>query len=739
MIARFLALTVCLLTIFGAGALPAEKSEVVLKIEGLASSEHSSVKDILTKRVEFLLGRNVSVEISGDEVTISFEDSADPKATAEALSKRGAVSIMQVPLKYTVVPDREGGYGFMRGRLSSKESGATLTYTDMVPVDKQRVVSESKTLFTEGDLLRQALVNRTPPSVTDDPDKWWEVGLELNPQATREFAELTEKGLGQTILVLLDGELVYAGRIVTPVGGGRVILGFGKSAEQAKALAAVVRSGPLPAKPKLVASRLGAPKEPPPVAAAPYFEAQSHFYREYSWSKKGELLFRLIPQPGWSKADVPSAFPPTKIASFSFDDLSEKVILADGFANASPIGSADGGLVAYASYRSDTNGDKKLDERDNFEIATVRADGSSPELVVPSTKRARTFLLSPEGKLLAYTSTAKGTDRGSVTIVALDSKKETSVSSEKDDDWLLGFAPDSGGFLIASFRSAAAKEGGGSKPRAYEVFFVKADGSRIKLAGAETPTEFISFTPDGAAVLAFVGPQGADGSAGASALVRLSVDGKPKKELLAAARHPEVLAFSDDLSKAACLLDSEGGNGSRELCVADLQDGTEKRLGTAEATDFAGAAFSADGLKLAVCAALDTNGDGKADAADNHQIAVYHTVTGTKTIAADSSTYNRPAVFADGGQSVVFRRIKEDTDGDGLITPRDEGALIRVELKDSEETVLARELDDPSLFAVSPAGSRLIVSVRQPDTDDIRFRVINLGGTVLKVLEGPGF
>ena len=102
------------------------------------------------------VGRSTEVEIEGEDVTISFEDAADPKAAAEALQKRGAVSIMQVPLKFTVIPAPDGKLIFMRGRLSPSGSGGTLAYSDMEQVEVQRVISESTTLFTEADLLPHA-------------------------------------------------------------------------------------------------------------------------------------------------------------------------------------------------------------------------------------------------------------------------------------------------------------------------------------------------------------------------------------------------------------------------------------------------------------------------------------------------------------------------------------------------------------------------------------------------------
>jgi Tol biopolymer transport system component len=746
MLTRCAVLGTALITCFAGQALPAEKSQVILKIEGLRETQQAQVTDVLTKRVEFLLGRNTEVEIKGEDITVSFEDSADPQAAAQALAKRGSISVMQVPFKFTVIPDPEGKLIFMQGRLSPGESGGTLTYSNMEEVTIQRVVAESRTLFTEADLLRRAAAYLDPPAVTDDPEKWWHVAIEFTPQATKKFADMTAKGLGQTIVVLLDGELAYGGRIVAPVGDGRLSLGFGKAGTMAKAFAAVVQSGPLPKKPKLVVSRLGKAVEPAraPAPAAPPFCAQSHFYREYSWAQDGAVMLRVVPQAGWAKAEVPTGFPPTKLVRFSFDDVSESVILEDGFANASPIGSSDAKTIAYLSYRDDTSGDKKLDDRDAFAIAVLRGEGSAPDLVVPAKKGARTFLMSPNARHLAYTAVTKDTDgdgmigpldRGSVSILDLGSKSEVKVSSEADDDWVLAFAPDSTGFLIARFGSDTNKDGKRNKADTPAVLLVKPDGTATRVAGDSRACEFVSFSGDGKSILAFCAPK----ATGGWDLMQLSLDGKSQKTLISGARNPEVLAFSSDFGKAACVLDSEGEGPSRVLCIADLGDGQVKTLGATDKTDFAGAAFSRDGAKLVVCAAGDTNQDGKADAKDNHQIAVYDTATGAKTVAADDSAYNRPAEFADGGRAVVFRRITEDSDFDGLLTPGDRGTLVKVAIDSKEETILAKADDDPSLFSASPDGKKLMISVRQPDSDEIRFRVIDLQGTVLKVLQGRGF
>ena len=73
-----------------------------------------------------------------------------------------------------------------------------------------------------------------------------EIGLELNEDGQKKFAEATAKYIGQAISIYMDDELLISPTVQTQITDGRASITGTKTMEENKALAGVINSGALP-------------------------------------------------------------------------------------------------------------------------------------------------------------------------------------------------------------------------------------------------------------------------------------------------------------------------------------------------------------------------------------------------------------------------------------------------------------------------------------------------------------
>ncbi|WP_392486478.1 protein translocase subunit SecD [Haloimpatiens sp. FM7315] len=98
------------------------------------------------------------------------------------------------------------------------------------------------------------------------------IGLELNQEGSKKFAEATKKFLGQKIAITMDGEELTNPKVNSVINGGKAIIEGSKSMEEATKQANIINSGALPVTlktvtAKTVGSTLGASALPKSVKA----------------------------------------------------------------------------------------------------------------------------------------------------------------------------------------------------------------------------------------------------------------------------------------------------------------------------------------------------------------------------------------------------------------------------------------------------------------------------------------
>lgn len=87
----------------------------------------------------------------------------------------------------------------------------------------------------------------------------WIIEFEFNAEGARKFGELTTELVGQPLGIFLDGNLISAPRVNSPITGGKGIIEGGFGADEAKTLAIQLKAGQLPVPLKMVENRTVGP------------------------------------------------------------------------------------------------------------------------------------------------------------------------------------------------------------------------------------------------------------------------------------------------------------------------------------------------------------------------------------------------------------------------------------------------------------------------------------------------
>jgi len=87
----------------------------------------------------------------------------------------------------------------------------------------------------------------------------WIIEFEFNSEGARKFGELTTELVGQPLGIFLDGNLISAPRVNSPITGGSGIIEGGFGADEAKTLAIQLKAGQLPVPLKMVENRTVGP------------------------------------------------------------------------------------------------------------------------------------------------------------------------------------------------------------------------------------------------------------------------------------------------------------------------------------------------------------------------------------------------------------------------------------------------------------------------------------------------
>jgi protein-export membrane protein SecD len=189
--------------------------------------------EVLSRRLEGLQIR-AKVHREADAVVIDLPRQSNTERLKATLVAPGKLSIRLVDMSV-------GVDAAVRGQTPPQSE--VLPGPDKVPYLVQKRVAVS------GDALIDAQAE------LDAATKQPVISFRLNAAGTRQFARVTTESVGVPMAIVLDGVVLTAPVIREPIVGGNVEISNGLTVEKASNLAAMLRSGALPAPLTIVAER----------------------------------------------------------------------------------------------------------------------------------------------------------------------------------------------------------------------------------------------------------------------------------------------------------------------------------------------------------------------------------------------------------------------------------------------------------------------------------------------------
>ncbi len=124
---------------------------------------------------------------------------------------------------------------------------------EVLPQQQGGAIPVQKRVMVEG----EDLVDAQPSfdSRTGEPD----VNFRFNLRGGQKFGEVTSENVGQPFAIVLDGKVISAPRILSPITGGSGQITGNFTVEEADNLAVLLRAGALPAKLTVVEERTVGP------------------------------------------------------------------------------------------------------------------------------------------------------------------------------------------------------------------------------------------------------------------------------------------------------------------------------------------------------------------------------------------------------------------------------------------------------------------------------------------------
>jgi protein-export membrane protein SecD len=211
--------------------------------------------DVLKKRAQNLGIRGAQVQARGrDEVIVELPGVRDAERYAQLLTHTVSLEFRHL---YNVMDKRHPSAKYTMDVNRDSKGSDVFTFTDSrgrtVPASK--VIAESKLILSGRDLKPKAVGMKDSRTFETD------IPIEFKPEGRRRFADFTRRNIDEHLAIILDGRILSAPVIKSPILDGKAVIEGNFTAEEAQKLADSLNAGPaLPAPLKVVSKQVIKPR-----------------------------------------------------------------------------------------------------------------------------------------------------------------------------------------------------------------------------------------------------------------------------------------------------------------------------------------------------------------------------------------------------------------------------------------------------------------------------------------------
>ncbi len=196
--------------------------------------EFKSFDKVITKGLDLQGGVSVLMEIQGDDVTDDQLENTKQHLELRVNALGVAETVVNTEGDRRIRVDIPG-YSDSNGLVESLSKSGNLTFKD----------PDGNEVITGKDV-------KNATAQMNQETGQYEVGLELNSNGQKKFAEATKELVGQKIGIYMDDELLIEPTVQVQITDGRASISGRSSLEENKQLAALINAGALPTTVKAV-------------------------------------------------------------------------------------------------------------------------------------------------------------------------------------------------------------------------------------------------------------------------------------------------------------------------------------------------------------------------------------------------------------------------------------------------------------------------------------------------------
>lgn len=343
------------------------------------------------------------------------------------------------------------------------------------------------------------------------------------------------------------------------------------------------------------------------------------YSKSYDWTPIFSPDGKKILFQSWQKG---KASENSSIYIMDIDGKNQREIVDATFNNASPMFSPDSQTVLFLSWREDTNGDGKINTKDNPGIFLVNIKSKQVTNIVSSNYKNFDPAFSPDGKYIIYGS-IRSNNRG-IYITNISTQEEIKISTDYYPSYMPVFSSDSSKIAFHTVKRDTNNNG-------------KLDFNDNK------------------------------------AIIIYDVNTQTAATVIPAIFDNVFGVFSNNIKK---IVFTSRTKKNRAIYISSIDGKSSKKL-VNDDYDNEFLSFSPDNKKISYYSYRnDTNKDGQINSLDNRAIYVIETTGYQEEVQIAGNKYDNEFLsFYPDGKKVIFQSYRKDTNGDGTIDIIDSSSL----------------------------------------------------------------